>query len=97
MGRRGTYAVSGKLSIQIIVQDNYPEKIDTDRSGKCHCHHLVEIPVPEEVNWAISSALDNSPASVVYVLFTPDLHWSLCLVWSDQVHAAGDVAGILRL
>lgn len=61
------------------------------------CHHLVVIPVPEEVNRSVSPALDDSPATIVYILFTPDLHWPLCFVWSDQVHAAGAVTGFLRL
>lgn len=68
------------------------EKQDRQR----HCHHLVVIPVPEEVDGSVSPALDNGPTPVVYILFTPDLHRPLCFVWSDQVHAAGAVAGFLR-
>lgn len=71
-------------------------KIIQTGQGKCHCHHLVVIPVPEEVNGSVSPALDDGPAPVVYILFTPDLHWPLRFVWSDQVHTAGAVASFLR-
>jgi len=72
------------------------DKSDKQGRGSVLCHHLVAIPVPEEVNRAVSPALDDGPAPVVYILFTPGLDGPLCFVWSDQVHAAGAVASFLR-
>lgn len=64
--------------------------------AKFHRHHLVVIPVPEEVDRSVSPALENGPPSIVYFLFTPDLHWPLCFIWFDYEHAAGTVASFLR-
>lgn len=71
-------------------------KIGRTGQGKCHCHHLVVFPVPEEVNGSVSPALNNSPASVVYILLTPGLYLPFCFIRFDKVHAAGAVASFLR-
>lgn len=62
---------------------------------KGHCHHLVVLPVSEEVNRSVSSGLDDGPAPAVYPLLTPHLHGPLDFIWFDEVHAAGGVAGVL--
>lgn len=72
------------------------DKLNKQGGGSVICHHLVVIPVPEEVHRAVSPALDHSPAPVVYILFAPGLDGPLGFVRSDQVHAAGAVAGFLR-
>lgn len=66
---------------------------------ECHdiCHHLIVIPVPEKVDRSVPSGLDNSPAPIVYVLFTPDLQWSLGIIGFDHIHATGAMARFLCL
>lgn len=68
----------------------------TDRQVKGHCHHLVVLPVPEEVNGPVSPGLDDGPAPTVDALLTPHLQGPLSFIWLDEVHATGGVASILR-
>lgn len=53
--------------------------------------HLIGLPVPEEVDRAIQSPLDNSPAPRVVSLVTPHLHKAVGILRFHQVDGAGAV------
>ena len=54
--------------------------------------YLVVLPVPKEVNGAISPPLQHGPSSIVKAMFTPGLDQSITAVCFKQVHPAGGVA-----
>ncbi len=53
--------------------------------------HLICLPVSEEVDGAIQSSLDDSPATRILSLIAPHLHQLVGVLRLHQVHAAVSV------
>ncbi len=61
------------------------------------CAHLICLPVSEEVDRAIHSSLDDSPAARILCLIAPHLHQLVGVLWLHQVHAAVSVTVLQSL
>lgn len=59
--------------------------------------YLIVLPVPEEVDGAVSSPLQHGPASVVEAVFAPGLDQPVAAVWLQQVHPTGGVSCLAHL
>lgn len=59
--------------------------------------YFIVLPVPEEVDGAVSSPLQHGPASVVEAVFAPGLDQPVAAVWLQQVHPTGGVSCLAHL
>lgn len=66
-------------------------------SNLIHSTYLVVLPIPKEVNRAISPPLQHGPSSIVEAMFTPGLDQPIAAICLKQVHPTGGVACLSHL